>query len=501
VSARPRGSGPPARERLRAELLAWYRAHRRDLPWRRTRDPWAIWVSETMLQQTRVETVIPYWERFLVRFPDPGTLASADLDEVLGLWSGLGYYSRARNLKRAAEEVVTRFAGRVPADPEALQTLPGVGRYTAGAVASIAHDRPAPIVDGNVARVLARLLGIRDEIEGPAARARLWAEAEALAAGEAPGELNQALMELGALVCAPRAPRCDACPVSDACDARAAGDAETLPRRAPKRAPKRVHAVAALVERRGRALAVRRPARGLLGGLWELPGGEVGSPRAAGADALAALLRARTGLAVADVAPAGRLEYAFTHRTLRLRLFRCAAGPGRVRLDGWDAHRWVAEARFEALPVGTFTRRALDVVRGAGQARPVPDEPRTPGRFTLTDRGGGRLEGAASGLDRRRLVRLRAGDPPPDRELDLHGLRKDEARRALRAALGAALAAGERCVLVVHGRGTRSEAGAVLREALPRWLAEDPHGASVLGFALADGHAGGASYVLLRRRR
>jgi A/G-specific adenine glycosylase len=354
-----------ARARLRAALLAWYRAHRRDLPWRRTRDPWAIWVSETMLQQTRVEAVIPYWERFLARFPDPGALATADLDDVLGLWSGLGYYSRARNLKRAAEDVVARFAGRVPDDPEALQTLPGVGRYTAGAVASIAYERPAPIVDGNVARVLARVLGIREEIEGKTAKERLWAEAEALADGPDPGDLNQALMELGALVCVPRAPRCAACPVSRLCDARAAGDAEALPRRAPKRAPKLVHGVAVLVRRRGRALAVRRPARGLLGGLWELPGGEVAGPRAAGADALAELLRARTGLVVGALEPAGRLEYAFTHRTLRLRLFRATAAGGRVRLDGWDAHRWVSEDAFASLPLGTVTKRALAAARGA----------------------------------------------------------------------------------------------------------------------------------------
>jgi A/G-specific adenine glycosylase len=323
-----------------------------------------------MLQQTRVEAVIPYWERFLARFPDPAALASADLDDVLGLWSGLGYYSRARNLQRAAEQVVTRFEGRVPDDPAALQTLPGVGRYTAGAVASIAYDRPAPIVDGNVARVLARVRGIREEIERPAARARLWAEAEALADGEAPGDLNQALMELGARVCVPRCPRCDACPVSAWCDARAAGDAEALPLRAPRRAPKLVHAVAALVVRRGKALAVRRPARGLLGGLWELPGGEVASARGADAEALAAILRGRTGLSVAAVEPAGRIEYQFTHRRLRLRLFRCEAAGGRVRLDGWDSHRWVSDAGLDALPLGTVTRRALDAARG-GRGAPA----------------------------------------------------------------------------------------------------------------------------------
>ncbi len=354
-----RGVGVKQRARMRQALLAWYHKSRRDLPWRHTRDPWAIWVAETMLQQTRVEAVIPYWERFLARFPGPETLADADLDDVLGHWSGLGYYSRARNLKRAAEEVVTRFGGCVPHDLDALRTLPGVGRYTAGAVASIAFDRPAPIVDGNVARVLARLLGIRDEIESPPARRRLWEEAGKLAAGPTPGDLNQALMELGALLCVPRTPRCAVCPLRAFCSARAAGEAETLPRRAPKRAPQSVHAVAALIVRRGKALVVRRPAHGLLGGLWELPGGDVCGPRAASPNGLAEILRARTGLSMSRIEAAGRIEYAFTHRRLHLRLFRCEAATGRVRLEGWDTHRWLAQERLVTLPLGTVTKRAL----------------------------------------------------------------------------------------------------------------------------------------------
>jgi A/G-specific adenine glycosylase len=315
-----------------------------------------------MLQQTRVEAVIPYWERFLTRFPDPGTLACADLDDVLGLWAGLGYYSRARNLKRAAEEVVTRFGGCVPEEPDALRTLPGVGRYTAGAVASIAFDRPVPIVDGNVARVLARIVGIRDEIESPPVRRQLWEEAAELAAGRTPGDCNQALMELGALLCIPGTPRCHACPLTAFCAAYASGDPETLPRRAPKRPPKPVHAVAALVLRRGKALAVRRPARGLLGGLWELPGGDVSDSRAAGAPALAEILIRRTGLSMGTIEAVGRIEYRFTHRLLDLHLFRCTVETGRVRLDGWDRHRWLAEARLGTLPLGTVTRRALAVV-------------------------------------------------------------------------------------------------------------------------------------------
>ncbi|MGH7289297.1 MAG: A/G-specific adenine glycosylase, partial [Myxococcota bacterium] len=214
---------------VRSVLLTWYRRERRDLPWRRTRDPWAIWVSETMLQQTRVETVIPYYERFLERFPSVQALADAEPDELMKSWAGLGYYSRARNLKAAAHKVVEEHGGRVPDDLEALRELPGVGRYTAGALASIAFDRPAPIVDGNVARVLARLLDLDFDVKSPAGQRRLWDEAAALADGPSPGDLNQALMELGALVCTPRAPRCPLCPLREDCRGLAAGRAEALP--------------------------------------------------------------------------------------------------------------------------------------------------------------------------------------------------------------------------------------------------------------------------------
>ena len=356
----------PASARL--ALLGWYRSERRDLPWRRTRDPYAIWVSETMLQQTRVEAVIPYYERFLARFPDVDTLATADLDDVLSLWAGLGYYTRARNLKRAAEQVVTRFAGRVPDGVDMLRELPGVGRYTAGAIASIAFDHPAPIVDGNVARVFARLLGLRQPIESSAVKARLWEEAGRLVDGPSPGDLNQALMELGARICVPRAPRCGQCPVSRFCDGRTAGDAESLPVRAPKRAPKIVHAVAALLLRRDKALAVQRPAKGLLGGLWELPGGEA-PVRRRGPASVAELLRARTGLGVERVERLGDIEHLFTHQTLRLRVFCCTAAGGRVRLDGWDRHRWLAPGDFDQVPCGNLTKKALTLAQQGGRSR------------------------------------------------------------------------------------------------------------------------------------
>jgi A/G-specific adenine glycosylase len=342
----------------RRALLTWYARHKRDLPWRRTRDPYAIWLSETMLQQTRVDTVIPYYERFLARFPTVQALADAEPDEITRLWSGLGYYSRARNLHAAARMIASEHGGELPRDVETLRELPGVGRYTAGAVASIAFDRAAPIVDGNVARVLARLRGLRDDVTSTAARKRLWEEAEALARGPKPGELNQALMELGALICTPRAPKCLLCPLREMCRALAAGDAEALPVKKRAAAPTRIAAVAAVITRAGKLLAVRRPPEGLLGGLWDLPGGELAAqepPRAA----LERALREKLGLALAGIAELGAVQHQFTHRTLSLHVLRAEAKPGRVARREYDAHRWVTRTAFARLGLSTLARRAL----------------------------------------------------------------------------------------------------------------------------------------------
>ncbi len=349
----------------RSALLRWYDAHRRDLPWRRTRDPYAIWISEAMLQQTRVETVIPYYERFLARLPDVAALAEAELEDVYALWAGLGYYSRARNLSKAAQAVVERFGGEIPADVEALRSLPGIGRYTAGAVASIAFDRPEPVVDGNVERVLARRFGLRGPVKEPATARRIWEEAGRLARGPRPGDLNQALMELGASVCTPRAPACDRCPLSSGCVAYAAGDVERIPAKVRKPVAKRGCAAAVLLLRGGRALVVRRPAGTLLGGFWELPGaglerGE--SPEAA----LPARLHQRLGLEVEALAAAGAVTHVFTHLSLRLHLFRAKARPGRVRLDGYERHRWASLSELSALPSSALMRKAVRVLLGAG---------------------------------------------------------------------------------------------------------------------------------------
>ena len=349
---------PRQRAARRRELLAWYRANRRDLPWRRTRDPYAIWISEAMLQQTRVETVIPYWERFLERFPDVASLAAADTDDVIGLWAGLGYYSRARNLHRAAQAVVERHDGALPDDAELLRELPGVGRYTAGAVASIAFDQPEPIVDGNVARVLTRLLGVDGEVSSKPVQTRLWEEATLLARGEDPGGLNQGLMELGAMVCTPRAPLCLACPWTRHCVARAEGRQEELPLKARKKPPRRVEAVAGHLERRGEVLAVQRPKKGLLGGMWELPGGEIAESETP-EEALVRWFRDGLGLSVSGAEDLGSVEHVFTHRRLRLHVFRCKPASGRVRRQGWDAHRWVRRSGLDAMAFGGPARKAI----------------------------------------------------------------------------------------------------------------------------------------------
>jgi A/G-specific adenine glycosylase len=361
MSERPHGVCARGLGALRRKLLAWYDEHRRDLPWRRTRDPYAIWVSETMLQQTRVDTVIPYYERFLIRFPDFASLAEADLQDVYDSWTGLGYYSRARNLHAAARSVVDEHAGRLPADVATLRTLRGVGRYTAGALASIAYDREEPLVDGNVIRVLARLFDVRDDVGDKSVIERFWQIAGDLVRGPRPGDLNQALMELGATVCTPRAPRCGDCPVRVRCAAMKGGEPEALPRKQKRTRPRTVVSVGAWLTRAGRSLAVRRPEGGLLGGLWELPGGELADGEALEEGARRCVLEA-VGLHVGSIECVGAIEHVFTHRRLELHVVRCSEPTGRVRRRGFVEHRWLPSAAIAALPHGGPTRKALAVL-------------------------------------------------------------------------------------------------------------------------------------------
>ncbi len=344
----------------RQALLAWYDRHKRDLPWRHTRDPYAIWISETMLQQTRVETVIPYWHRFLERFPDVHALADADQEAVYETWTGLGYYSRARNLQAAARQIVGEHGGRLPDSADALRALKGIGPYTAGAVASIAFDRPAAIVDGNVVRVLARLRGLREDVTQKKVIDRLWHwSAQLVAAGRRAGDFNQAMMELGATTCLPKAPLCLTCPVRAQCDAAAAGDAESLPKKPSRKKAKAIGGVAVWIERRGKVLVVQRPETGLMANLWELPGGELEESTAPDAARVAEHVADSTGLTVDGLDRIGAVEHLFTHRRLTLHVYRAGAVQGRVRLLGPQASRWLAPSTLATLPQAGPMRKAL----------------------------------------------------------------------------------------------------------------------------------------------
>lgn len=270
-------------ERVRQALLAWYRHGHRDLPWRQTRDPYAIWISEIMLQQTRVDTVKAYFRRFMGELPTVHALAAASEETVLTLWSGLGYYSRARNLHAAAGEIVARYGGEFPREAEAVRSLPGIGPYTAGAIRSIAFGQQAAILDGNVIRVLARLRALAELPDSAAGKRLYWSLAEALVpaarsesengteAGNDPGDFNQALMELGATVCLPQRPVCLVCPLAEHCTARRFGDPEDFPPKKAARAVPVVEAVTLVLRARGHVLLCRRPSLGLWGGLWEPP--------------------------------------------------------------------------------------------------------------------------------------------------------------------------------------------------------------------------------------
>jgi A/G-specific adenine glycosylase len=286
-------------------------------------DPYRVWLSEVMLQQTRVETVRPYFSRWLDRFPTVEALAAASQDAVLKAWEGLGYYSRARNFHSAVREVVDAYGGEIPDDPDRFRALPGVGRYTAGAVMSIAFAREEPLVDGNVRRVFARWM----DVPQPAA-ADQWALATEIVKGERPGDLNQALMELGATVCTPRSPRCHSCPVRSWCAAFAAGTQAARPAPRPARTvPAEEHGVAVVRNPAGELLLVRRPERGRLAGMWEFPGMQATAPIALEQSAIAAA-HTLGGVQARTIAAMQRVEHAFTHVRVGYHPFACApAGP------------------------------------------------------------------------------------------------------------------------------------------------------------------------------
>jgi A/G-specific adenine glycosylase len=349
--------------RLASDLLEWYATARRRLPWRRTRDPYAIWISEVMLQQTRVETVVPYYRRWLRRFPTLARLARARSQQVLAAWEGLGYYRRALQLRRTAQIAVRDHGGKLPRSVEELRQLPGIGPYSAAAVAAFAFGKDEIALDGNLRRVLARLIDLPIDPRAPQGEARVLRYARRhLPRGRA-SAFNQALMDLGAQVCLPRRPHCEVCPLQRLCRAKIRGVQEDRPVRARKAPPPQRIATAGVIRRGGRVLIGRRPEGALLGGLWEFPGGKCWKRETAGA-CLRRELREELGVDV-EVGPSlGIFRHSYTHFHVTMHAFECRIGRRRPRANEHTDLRWVTPDRLSAYPMGRIARRIADVVAG-----------------------------------------------------------------------------------------------------------------------------------------
>ncbi len=359
--------GPKHLDAFRQDLTAWFERVRRPMPWRETgpggrRDPYRIWLSEVMLQQTRVDQARPYYERFLAAFPTVEALAAAPLDDVLKAWEGLGYYSRARNLHRAAQRIVDTFGGRVPETEEAIRSLPGVGPYTAAAVLSIAYGVPLAVLDGNVIRVLARVFAVEEESTSGRTRRHLQALANALIDPDQPARSNEAVMELGATVCTPKSPDCPRCPLRTVCAALAAGEPERYPvSKKKKPVPHYDIAVGIVADEAGRVLIQKRPENAMLGGLWEFPGGKVEAGEGF-AEACRRELREELEIEAEVGAPVARIDHAFSHFKITLHAFHCRIVEGTPVHHAAQPIRWVAVEDLDDFAFPRANRRLIDAL-------------------------------------------------------------------------------------------------------------------------------------------
>lgn len=336
---------------LRRSFLSWFRKYAREMPWRQTKDPYRIWISEIMLQQTRVEAVIPYYKRFTKAFPTVFDLSKAKEDRLLKLWEGLGYYNRAHNLKKGALWIVKECNGEFPGTVDEWLNVPGVGRYTAGAICSIAFDLQAPLLDGNVKRVFSRLFAVQQSIEETKTIQSMWTAAEQLVPKKSPGDFNQALMELGATICVPKNPKCGECPVKKYCEAYALSDQSSFPVKKKKEKVPHVQVVAAAIKKNGRYLLGKRPEGKLLAGLWEFPGGKV-EPGETHEEALVRELieeldiKTQVGELLAEV------EHAYSHYSVSIRLYACEIISGKPKTVYHSALKWITKKQMSnyALP-------------------------------------------------------------------------------------------------------------------------------------------------------
>jgi len=334
-------------------LLAWYDSHQRDLPWRQTHDPYRIWVAEVMLVQTQVETVVPYYTRFIERFADVQSLAAADVDDVLKAWEGLGYYARARNIHRAAIIVLKEHAGRLPSDAERLRALPGIGDYITHALLAIAFDQPTLAVDGNVRRVLSRVNDIADPTQA------VIREAGEPLVGERPGDVNQALMDVGATVCTPRSPDCPGCPIATQCLAHRRGTVALRPKRGSARKRPHHDIAVGIIWRAEKVLIAKRPQEGLLGGLWEFPGGK----REPGESLEATVVREvneELGIEIEAGRKFAVMDHAYSHFEITLHAFHCRYLNGTPRPLGCQDHAWVTPSDLDGYAFPAANRKLLN---------------------------------------------------------------------------------------------------------------------------------------------
>lgn len=343
---------------LRKSLINWYMVNQRDLPWRKATCPYPIWVSEVMLQQTQVSTVLPYYHGFLKRFPGLKHLARANLQEVLKAWEGMGYYARARNLHKAAGVVISQHKGIIPQSWQDFRKLPGVGDYIAAAVLSIAFSKPYAVVDGNVKRVLARLFGMQEPVNQSSSKKIFQQAAADLLNAQKPGIFNQAIMELGAIVCRPRNPLCQTCPVQTWCLAYQTGRISEFPGKLKKQAAPQYQIAVGVVFKNGRVLITRRKPEGLLGGLWEFPGGKIKKSEKAEA-ACVREIKEEVNLAVKIDSHLCRVKHAYTHFKIQMEVFCCCYISGSVNLNGPVDHRWIKLDQLEEYPLPKANHKFL----------------------------------------------------------------------------------------------------------------------------------------------
>lgn len=342
--------------KLSTQLLNWYSKHKRSMPWRDHPDSYAVWVSEIMLQQTRVETVVPYFEKWMKLFPTLKELAKADEHDVLSAWEGLGYYSRARNLHKAAKIVVQKFNGELPRDLEALQSLPGIGKYTVGAIASIAFKMDEATLDGNLRRVFSRLFDVKEFADSPTGEKMLWELARKnLPKGKA-GDYNQALMDLGATICLPKNPRCLLCPLMEICEGRKNGTQDIRPVLKPKKESPHYIQVAAVIIKNGKVLLRQRPANGLLGNMWEFSNARV---EVDPAKELVKSLKAQTKIQVKKKEAIGIVSHAYTHFKVTEHVFICDA----ISIPKDKNLKWVKLSELENYPMGKIDRQIAQKIK------------------------------------------------------------------------------------------------------------------------------------------